>query len=64
MIRVTVQMPPNPDKKFVSQLEKSLWALTEGKGEVIVQQDAAPAATYGVTVHLLPDPEKPAEPEE
>jgi hypothetical protein len=65
MIRVVLQYPLDPDAATLAKVLKAAKALASGKqDEVIEQVGAAPADTFGVTVHVLADPEKPAESEE
>lgn len=52
MIRVRVSVPPDADKAVKKALLAAAKALAD---EVVVAADA-PADTYDLTLHVLPDP--------
>lgn len=65
MIRVTIQLPPDPNAALAKKVLKLAQGIASSDGdEVIEQPGAAPAETYGLTVHELADPETPGNPEE
>lgn len=59
MIRVTLQLPQDPDRAIVEQLERAAEAVASGKGDERFHLSVAPADTYSLTVQVLPDPATP-----
>lgn len=56
MIRVTLQLPHDPDAAIVKALQRTAKALAAGEHDEVLEGVAAPADAYSVTVHVLPDP--------
>jgi hypothetical protein len=65
MIQVTLQLPHDPDPAVFKKAMAAAKAIASGEhDEVIEAPGAAPADCFSLTVHVLADPEQPAEPEE
>lgn len=64
MLRVTIQYPgPGPAHDVAAQLvELANTIATGGKDQVVHQFGITPDGTYGLTVHVLPDPAAPPAP--
>jgi hypothetical protein len=54
MFRVQVQLPPDADPAVVEALR----AVGVALGVEVEETSDAPAETYGLTVHALPDPKE------
>lgn len=61
MIRVTIQYPEDGGvDEVVTQIRDLAKTLTPGEHDDVVHQFGfAPAGTYGLTIHFLPEPAAP-----
>jgi hypothetical protein len=57
MFRVQLQLPPDADEAVVEALRAVGTSLGVAPSEVEESNDA-PENTYGLTVHVLPDPKE------
>lgn len=55
MLRITLDVPADPDAAIIDELRRAATELAAGKQDVVLEAEAPPH-TYGMTVHVVPDP--------